>query len=179
MKHREKSIQLLNQAVAAEIETVLQYLYFHFHLEDKGYSNLAAIFKSIAIKEMTHIDQLSDRIMFLNGDVTMKPEKGIIYFEKGKDGKVKFDVKKVLEIASKLESTTVDMYNKWAAECGAEGDSASKRLFEELVVQEEKHEDTFDTEGDNFEKFGDTYLALQSIQRMKSYPQDSGETGDL
>ncbi len=166
MKHREKSVELLNHAVALEIETVLQYLYFHFHFEDKGYGHLAKLFKMISIKEMGHIEKLSERILFLKGDVVMKPSKGIIYLEKDKSGDINFDIKRVLEIASGLESSTVDLYNKWACECGATGDSASKRLFEELVEMEEEHEDIFDIEEDNFIKFGDTYLALQSIQRM-------------
>lgn len=177
MKHREKSIELLNNAVALEIETVLQYLYFHFHFEDKGYSYLANLFKSISIKEMGHIDRLADRIMFLKGEVIMKPSKGIVYLEKSKTGDINVDVKKVLGIAAELESITVDLYNKWACECSAEGDSASKRLFEELVANEEEHEDIFDTEGDNFHKFGDTYLALQSVQRVKAYPKEEESTG--
>ena len=40
MANREKSIELLNKGVAKEIETVLQYLYFQFHFEDKGYTHL-------------------------------------------------------------------------------------------------------------------------------------------
>lgn len=176
MVHREKSIELLNHAVALEIETVLQYLYFHFHFEDKGYSHLAKLFKMISIKEMQHIERLSERILFLKGDVVMKPSKGIVYLSKNASGEVDLDIKKVLEIASALELSTVEIYNKWACECGATGDSASKRLFEELVEQEESHEDTFDIEGDNFAKFGDTYLALQSIQRMGGNAE-SGETG--
>lgn len=175
MLHREKSIELLNNAVALEIETVLQYLYFHFHFEDKGYSHLAKLFKMISIKEMGHIERLSERILFLKGDVIMKPSKGIVYLAKNSTGTIDFDIKKVLEIASNLELSTVEIYNKWAVECGAADDSASKRLFEELVEQEESHQDTFDIEGDNFAKFGDTYLALQSIQRIDE--NTNGATG--
>lgn len=178
MMHREKSIKLLNNAVAIEIETVLQYLYFHFHFEDKGYSHLAKLFKITAIKEMGHIERLSERILFLKGDVIMKPSKGIVYLEKDTPGKIEFDIKKVLEIAIALEISTVELYNKWACECGTEGDSASKRLFEELVEQEEEHQDTFDVEEDNFVRFGDTYLALQSIQRVGGNTEGSeGSTG--
>ena len=35
MTSRDKSIELLNKGVAKEIETVVQYLYFQFHFEDK------------------------------------------------------------------------------------------------------------------------------------------------
>lgn len=166
MANRAKSIELLNKGVAKEIETVLQYLYFQFHFEDKGYTHLSKLFKNIAIKEMTHIDMLSDRILFLKGDVIMKPMSEIIYLDK-KDGKVDLDIKKVLKISAEMESKTVDLYNDFAKQCAEEGDATSKRLFEQLIEVEEEHEDVFDIEGDNFEKFGDTYLALQTIQRVQ------------
>jgi bacterioferritin len=44
----------------------------------------------------------------------------------------------------------------------------SKKLFEDLVADEERHFDQYDTEMDNLEKYGEQYLALQSIERSKS-----------
>ena len=41
-------------------------------------------------------------------------------------------------------------------------------MFEDLVAEEEEHQDLFETEMDNLEKFGDNYLALQSIERSKT-----------
>ena len=35
-------------------------------------------------------------------------------------------------------------------------------------MDEERHFDQYDTEQDNLTKFGDRYLALQSIERSKS-----------
>ena len=37
----EKSITLLNKAVADELSAVHQYMYFHFHCDDQGYDLLA------------------------------------------------------------------------------------------------------------------------------------------
>lgn len=174
MATKEKSIELLNKAVGLEIETVLQYLYFQFHFEDKGYSHLAKLFKNISIKEMTHIDMLSDRILFLKGDIIMKPSSGIVYLPK-KGNEVELDIKEVLKIAAEMESKTVDIYNNFALQSGANGDATTKRLFEKLVQIEEEHEDTFDIEGDNFNKFGDTYLALQTIQRVPNNNENGHE----
>ena len=165
MANREKSIELLNKGVAKEIETVLQYLYFQFHFEDKGYTHLSKLFKNVAIKEMMHIDMLSDRILFLKGDIIMKPSTEIKYFDKV-DGKIDFDVNKILRLAEQMEADKVDLYKSFAKQCAEEGDSTTKRLFETLIETEEEHQDTFDIEGDNFDKFGDTYLALQSLQRV-------------
>jgi len=47
-------------------------------------------------------------------------------------------------------------------------DSASKKIFETLVGDEERHYDQYDKEMENLMKFGDNYLALQSIERSKT-----------
>src|SRR5512134_3683401 len=70
---RQKSIDLLNKAVADELQAILQYMYFHFHLDDQGFGPLASLFKRTAIEEMGHIEALSERILFLRGDVEMIP----------------------------------------------------------------------------------------------------------
>ena len=44
----------------------------------------------------------------------------------------------------------------------------SKQLFEELVADEERHFDQYDTELDNLARFGKDYLALQSIERSRN-----------
>lgn len=44
-------------------------------------------------------------------------------------------------------------------------DSASKKIFEALVDDEERHYDQYDKEMENLIKFGDNFLALQSIER--------------
>ena len=77
-------------------------------------------------------------------------------------------VKEMLEFSCKDEIAAAKSYNIWANECSANADSASKSLFETLVVDEERHYDQFDTELDNMAKFGDNYLVLQSIERSKN-----------
>lgn len=158
MKKREKSIQLLNQAVNEELHAVHQYMYFHFRCDDLGYELLSQLFKRIAIVEMMHVERLAERILFLKGEVEM-----IV------NGKVEYltEPKAMLEKAVQMESDSVDNYNAWAQECGANLDSASKSIFEGLVAEEEVHQDQYETELDNLNKLGDRYLALQAIERSK------------
>ncbi|MEA4906496.1 MAG: bacterioferritin [Chloroflexi bacterium] len=155
----EKSIELLNKGVADEMTAVHQYMYFHFHLDDQGYDLLAGMFKRTAIQEMGHIEKLAERILFLKGAVLMK---------ESEDVKPIHDVKGMLELARSMEEQSARDYNHWAQECAANADSISKKIFEELVGDEERHFDQFDVELDKVEKFGDRYLALQSIERSKS-----------
>ena len=127
MKLKEKSIELLNRAVADELTAVHQYMYFHFHCDDMGYDTISSIFKRIAITEMMHVERLAERILFLKGEVEMKTSKGVQKIT---------DVEKMLEKAAEMEMGSVN--------------------------------DLFETEMDNLEKFGDNYLALQSIERSKT-----------
>ncbi len=66
-------VDLLNAALGKEIATTLQYLYFHARFEDARYLHLSQIMRRIAIAEMRHIEEFSDRILFLEGDIDMNP----------------------------------------------------------------------------------------------------------
>lgn len=159
MSKREKSIELLNKAVNDELLAVHQYMYFHFVCDDMGYDLLSNLFRRTAIQEMMHVEQLSERILFLKGEVEMKVA-----------GEVKkiHDAREMLNIAANMEIQSVEDYNRWANECAANADSVSKKLFETLTADEEIHQDQYETEMENLEKFGDHYLALQSVERSKS-----------
>ncbi len=155
----EKSIELLNKAVADELHAVHQYMYFHFHCDDQGFDLLANLFRQTAIKEMMHIEVLAERILFLKGEVEMVAANPVDKIH---------DVKSMLEKAKSMEEESAHSYNLWANECSANADSVSKKLFEQLVVDEETHFDQFDTQLDHLQKFGENYLALQSIERTRS-----------
>jgi len=154
----EKSIVLLNKAVADELFAVHQYMYFHFHMDDQGYDLLSSMFRRIAIIEMTHLELLAERILFLKGDVVMEAAESVEKIQ---------DVSEILKKAIKMEEDAVNNYNKWANESAANADSVTKKLFEQLVTEEEGHYDQFDLQNDQVEKFGERYLALQSIERSK------------
>jgi bacterioferritin len=155
----EKSIELLNKAVGDEVTALQQYMYFHFHCDAQGYDLLAGLFKKTAIEEMMHAEKLAERILFLGGDVELKATA---------DVKKVTDVNEMLKMARQMEMDSARDYNMWANECGNNADSVSKKLFEELVGDEELHYDQYDNEIDNLERFGKEYLVLQSIERGKN-----------
>jgi len=163
---KEKSIELLNKAIADELTAVHQYMYFHFHCDDQGYDLLANLFKRTAIEEMIHIERIAERILFLKGEVEM--------IVGGEVQKI-HNVKEMLELATKMEESSANDYNLWANECSANADSVSKKLFESLVEDEERHGDNYDVEMENLVKFGDNYLALQSIERSRNVASGNPE----
>jgi bacterioferritin len=151
---KAKSINLLNKAVADELQAVHQYMYFHFHLDDQGFKPLSNLFRGIAIQEMGHVELLAERVLFLKGDVKMVaagPVEKII------------EPEAILVKAMAMEQDGIQSYNKAALECSANADSASKQLFEQLVKDEEGHFDQYEKQHDNVQRFGLSYLALQSF----------------
>jgi bacterioferritin len=155
----QKIIELLNKAVADEISAVHQYMYFHFRCDDLGYDPLSALFRKTAIEEMMHVEHLAERILFLKGEVEMKAAVEVQKIHSVLD---------MLDQAKKMEEGSIRDYNKWANECAANADSASKQIFESLVADEERHFDQFETQEDHIKQFGEQYLALQSIERSKN-----------
>ncbi|WP_457560142.1 bacterioferritin [Caminibacter sp.] len=156
--NRDTSIKLLNQAVGEELSAIHQYMYFHFVLDDLGYDMLASIFKKTAIEEMLHTEKYAERILFLGGDIEMKPAHEVEHIKEPKE---------MLKWAMKTEEEAIEMYNRWALEASQALDAGTKQLFEEIIADEERHYDQFETEFRNIEKFGEDYLAQQAMERSK------------
>ena len=163
-KKYAKSIERLNEAVRMEIATSLQYMYFHVHFEDAGYEYLARLMKMTSISEMRHIEELSERIMYLEGDVDMNPLERTQPITKPVEA---------LTFAMNVEQSTIGKYNEWSRLCSAEDDAISHKMFQALVEQEEDHLDIFSTELKNLKDYGENnYLSLQSIAHSKQVIKD-------
>ena len=164
--NKKTSIELLNQAVADELQAVPQYMYWHFHLDDQGFGPLSLLLKRIAIEEMGHVERLAERILFLKGDVEMVPA--------GPVEKIT-EPEKILAKAAEMEQAGVTSYNQAAIKCGQNADAASKQVFEALVNDEERHFDQFEKQSENIKRFGPNYLALQSFEKAPPSPEPSAE----
>jgi bacterioferritin len=146
----KKVIELLNQARASELTAILQYMAHHYELDDTDFGKLAKILKKTAIEEMKHAEKLAERILFLNGTPTSKPD------GEAKKGQ---EVAQLLATDIGLEEGAVKMYNASANACAAEKDQVSKKLFEELLADEEEHLDVFQNVKAHVDKLGAAYLA--------------------
>jgi len=162
---KDKSIELLNGVVGDELSAIHQYMYFHFHCDDQGYDLLAALFKKTSIEEMHHVEVAAERVLFLGGDVKMKPAHDVEQIT---------DVREMLARARKMEEESIAEYNEWANLASQNNDAGTRRVFEELVAEEERHYDQFDHEIENLDRFGESYLARQSIERSKAVSGGGG-----
>ncbi len=154
----EKSVELLTKAVKDELQAVHQYMYFHFRCDDLGYDPLSALFKRTAIEEMMHVERLAERILFLKGEVTMVTGGDVAKIHK---------VGEMLAMAKKMEEESARAYNQWAKECAQNADAGTKKIFEGLIDDEERHYGQYETQEENIKIFAEQFLALQSIERSK------------
>ncbi|MDE5621404.1 MAG: bacterioferritin [Alistipes sp.] len=156
------SIDLLNEAVGREISASLQYMYFHTHFEDARYRYLSRIMREISIAEMRHIEEFSERILFLEGDVNMNPAYRTRQMT---------DVSEMLRLAMQLEQSTIDHYNEASRIASEHKDAVTHKMFQDIIAEEEQHLDTFRTELQNLHDYGEEYLALQSVAGSKHAAQ--------
>lgn len=145
-----KVIDLLNAARSRELHAIAQYMAQHYELEDQDYGKLASKFKEIAIQEMKHAEKLAERILFLKGEPTSKPD------DTPKKGQT---IVQMLETDMGLEANAMKMYNEAAVVCAAEKDQISKEIFEELLKDEEEHYTYFENVKGHIDKLGAAYLA--------------------
>lgn len=146
----KKVIDLLNAARSRELHAITQYMAQHYELEDQDFGKLATKFKEIAIQEMKHAEKLAERILFLKGEPTSKPD---AVAKKGQT------IQEMLKTNMSLEATAMKMYNEASVTCAAEKDQVSKEIFEELLKDEEEHYNYFENVKDHIDKLGAAYLA--------------------
>jgi len=146
----ETVIDLLNQARSGELAAILQYMVHHYELEDADFGKLAKILKTVAIEEMKHAEALAERILFLGGTPTTKPD---VEAKKGQE------IAAMLATDIALEAGAVKSYNESAVRCSELRDQVSKDLFDKLLADEERHLDQFQNIKGHVDKLGAAYLA--------------------
>lgn len=128
-------LDLLNQAIAREIQVSVQYMWQHVLWKGvQGYAVKDA-FKMIAITEMKHAEAIAERLNYLGGIPTTKPAPIFIGTT----------LKQMIETDKKNEEEAIAMYKKIILVARKEGDETTEFLFNKLLSEEEEHHDLFTT----------------------------------
>jgi bacterioferritin len=70
----QKLLELLNKGIARELQVSIQYMWQHIQVTGMDGAVVKSIFKDIAIAEMKHAEALAERLDYLNGVPTTKPD---------------------------------------------------------------------------------------------------------
>jgi len=160
---KEKVLEVLNKARAAELTAILQYMAQHYALDDADYGQVAANVKLIAIDEMRHAEMFAERIFEIGGQPTTEPDM------KAKKGQ---SIEEALAMDVGLETTAIEDYNEFMEVCLANRDILSAKLFERITEEEQAHLNYFANVADHIETLGVVYLA-----RMAGGPAEAPGAG--
>ena len=147
-------IELLNEALKNELTAVNQY-WLHYRLLDHwGIGRLAEFERHESIDEMKHADQLSERILFLDG---------LPNFQALGRLRIGESVEEILRSDLELEREAVEQLKGAIAHAESVRDFVSRDLFSDILENEEKHIDMLEQQFDMIEQMGlPNYIQLQS-----------------
>ncbi len=131
----KKLLDMLNDAIAREIQVSIQYMWQHVQWSGvKGFAVKEEL-KSIAITEMKHAEAIAERLYYLGGIPTTKPTEIFV-------GKT---LKEMIQRDVKDEENAISLYKQIIAQAREEKDETTAFLFEGILKDEEEHHDTFTT----------------------------------
>jgi bacterioferritin len=133
VKASKELLDYLNKAIAREIQVAVQYMWQH--VEWRGVKAYAVhdVFKSIAIEEMKHAEMIAERLFYLGGIPTTKPDP--IF--------VGSSLKEMIEQDAKDEEIAIKLYQQIIELARKEDDETTNRIFRQILEDEERHHDTF------------------------------------
>jgi bacterioferritin len=142
---------LLNKAVQAEISAIIQYIVQHekaslLALREKSTalevitdsnkpSVVSKMLKDIFLVEMEHLEKIAERIYLIEGEAVFTPEPLPQIGEDADD---------FLKLDHEAENYVIVLYREIIAEALKLGDTKTRRMFEDIVIQEEEHYWRFD-----------------------------------
>jgi bacterioferritin len=134
-KVSDKLKQMLNDAIAREIQVSIQYIWQHVQVMGVKAVAVQDKFKGTAVAEMKHAEKIAERLWYLGGVPTTKP--AAITVGKG--------LKEFLELDTKAEEEAIVMYKEIIQLATKEGDVTTAFIFKEILEDEEEHHDLFTT----------------------------------
>ena len=144
-------VELLNDALTFELTVTNTYFLHGRMLDNWGFPKLGKVFYDLSIDEMRDADDLINRILLFDGHPNVQKLGSIQIGE---------DAEEMLNLAFASEKAAVEQFNAGAKECHDLGDHGTAAVFEEMVRDEEKHADWFESQIDAIAQVGvQQYLA--------------------
>ncbi len=138
-------IKHLNQALANELIAINQYFLHSRMYDDWGLKKLAEKEYEESIDEMKHADQLTQRILFLEGLPNLQNLGKLLIGE---------NTREMLECDLKLEMIACPDLKEGIAYCESVGDYVSRDLLSDILDSEEEHIDWLETQLSLIDRIG-------------------------
>lgn len=128
-----KLLEALNHAIARELQVSIQYMWQHILWTGIKAFTVRDELKRIAVSEMKHAESIAERLAYLGGTPTTKPDP--IF--------VGSDLSEQLRMDVKAEEEAIALYRRIIELAHDENDIITSKLFEDILSHEESHHDTF------------------------------------
>ena len=129
----QELLELLNKAIARELQVSIQYMWQHVQWKGvKGFAVQEEL-KKIAVTEMKHAEAIAERLVYLGGKPTTKPEPIFV-------GET---LREMIERDKMDEENAITLYKQIIQAANNEGDITTARLFRKILGEEEGHHDFF------------------------------------
>jgi bacterioferritin len=146
-------VELLNDALTLELTVTNTYFLHARMLDNWGLGRLGKAFYDFSIEEMRDADDLINRILLFDGHPNVQRLNPIQSGESPEE---------MLRLGLEGEKAAVAQFTASAQECRELGDPGTGAVFEEMVLDEEKHVDWFEAQLDAIGHVGlERYLAQQ------------------
>jgi bacterioferritin len=146
-------VELLNSALTLELTVINGYFLEARMLDNWGFRRLGKTFYDLSIDEMKDADALINRILLFDGHPNLQKLGAVTVGENAQE---------MLQLGLDGERTAVAQFNASAQECRTLGDHGTAAVFEEMVRDEERHVDWFESQLDAITRIGiQQYLAQQ------------------
>lgn len=129
----DKLKEMLNQAIARELAVSIQYMWQHVQVTGLSGETVKDEIKKISIAEMKHAEAFAERLCYLGGTPTTKPE----------TINVGESVQQMMQIDKKAEEEAIQLYKAAIHLAEQENDSTTRKLFVNILSDEEEHHDFF------------------------------------
>jgi bacterioferritin len=157
MKGNAQVIKVLNEVLKKELTGINQYFLHAKMCKNWGYAVLYEAIWKESIGEMKHADQVTERILFLEGTPNMAGYDKIL---------IGATVKQQLENDLALEHAALEILKPGIKTCLEAGDNATRELLEHITVDEEEHIDWIEAQLHKLEEVGNAnYLAQQIYKK--------------
>ncbi|HXY54872.1 MAG TPA: ferritin-like domain-containing protein [Nitrospirota bacterium] len=134
-KASPKLTEMMNQAIAGELQAIVQYMWHHVMVKGMNAESLSTVFEKVAMDEMKHAEKIAERLFYFDVNPTIKPNPIA----------VGGDPAQMLKADTKAEEEAITLYKDIIKQATSENDDTTRLLFEEILSQEEAHHDTFTT----------------------------------
>jgi bacterioferritin len=129
----ERLKELLNQAIARELQVSIQYMWQHVLAKGLCSPAVRDIFKKTAVTEMKHAEAIAERLDYLGGKPTTQPAPITV-------GET---LEEMIRIDLKAEEEAIALYRQIIEQAVSKNDYVTEDLFRSILADEEEHHNEF------------------------------------